>query len=225
MAGDKVPDRGLCALVGARLLPDPVGVRVLLMSSDADTFDTTKELLESGGCEVVRCRENPTSTFVCSGFVGRCPIDEGVAAAVVTGDGSHHEHAEDGASCAVRRRVPLVVAGDLPGHPYGQWAAAEVRDPRRHLLAALREVTAGASPEHSAVAQAAADALIRRWSSTDMTVRAVVHRSDDGSLRAELHCEGDVPEAIVHSLADSARGKLRVYDADAPSVDVSVITP
>jgi hypothetical protein len=192
------------------------------MSNDEGVCESTRELLIEGGCDVVRCKETPASTFVCRGFVGHCPIDDGVAAAVVTGDGLAGVHPEDGASCAVRRRVPLVVAGDLAGHPYGQWAAAEVRDPRRHLLTALAEVTSGASTSHSEVAQQAAMSLVRRWGDDRLQVRVAVYRSEEGRLDAEVVTSCEVSPDLSHNIADRVRSRLRDYDAEAPFIDVSV---
>lgn len=194
------------------------------MSSDDGVYETTRELLEKGGCDVARCKETPASTFVCHGFVGRCPIDDGVAAAVVTGSDSGDGRPEDGASCAIRRRVPLVVAGKLGDHPYGQWAAAEVRDPQRHLLTAIREVTEGASPTHSDVALRAATSMASRWSAGDINFTVAVHRADDGRLSAHVETSRELAPDLQHSLADTVRGRLRVYDAEAPSIDVSVRT-
>jgi len=194
------------------------------MSSDQQSFDETREVLEEGGCDVVRCKETPAPTFACRGFVGRCPIDDGVAAAVVAGKTAIEGHPVDGASCAVRRRVPLVVAGLPADHPYGRWVAAEVRDPRRHLLAAMEEVTTRPSPDHSAIAQSAALVLLARWGQGEVPVRAAVFRAEDGRLRADVRAGRVLPRDLVHSLAETVRSRLRMHDTDAASIDVAVRT-
>jgi len=192
------------------------------MSRDQQSFDETQALLTEGGCDVVRCKETPAGTFACRGFVGRCPIDDGVAAAVVTGEAACEGQTVDGASCAVRRRVPLVVTGPPEDHPYGPWVAAEVRDPRRHLLAALDAVVSQPSPEHSSVAHRAAFELLSRWGSGDVAVRVAVFRAEDGRLRADVRTSRGLSADLAHSLSDRVRAALRRYDADAASIDVGV---
>src|SRR5215831_9597160 len=101
-------------------------MRALLLESDAHAGAHVERALESAGHTVVRCHEAGGPAFPCRALSdpGSCPLDApgGVDVAVVF----RHPHPkptayEDGVTCALRRDVPVVIAGSPLLNPYERW--------------------------------------------------------------------------------------------------------
>ncbi len=134
-------------------------MRVLLLADDEQRFADAFDHLSRAGHEVVVCHDpgSGSGAWPCAGVEGRCPVDEGVDVTVTLRRGGEPRRAtEDGVACSVRHRVPLVVAGDPTGHPFGRWAAAEVAGAGSQLVETVEAVGAAPSSELSALATAAA---------------------------------------------------------------------
>jgi len=96
-------------------------MRTLLMHDLAD--DTPyANALATAGHQVVRCSPNGRPQFPCAGARGDCPLDATVDVAVVVHDRSTDDIApgEAGVVCALRDRIPLVVAGANAHSPFGE---------------------------------------------------------------------------------------------------------
>jgi hypothetical protein len=106
-------------------------MNVLLLESDAHAADEAAARLRAAGHQVERCHEVGLPAFPCNGLLdgGECPLDRGpieVALVVRSHPWPRPSTLEDGVVCALRRGVPLVVAGRALLNPYVDWAAAVV---------------------------------------------------------------------------------------------------
>jgi hypothetical protein len=130
-------------------------MRILLTESDRGAADTAATTLEHAGHQVVRCSHPDEAAFPCRGLhAGDCPLDDqvDVALAVRAEDRPSPTEREAGITCALRQRIPLVVAG-RGDDPFATWEASAVEgaDPAE-LLSALTDAAEGELPAHAAVA-------------------------------------------------------------------------
>jgi len=177
--------------------------------------------LEAHGHRVVVC--HPDGQAVCVGMAGeRCPLDVNhVDAAVVI-----RSHAslcalplEDGAMCAARRGIPLVVGGDPAANPFAAWTAAEEEGSR--VAETVQTIVAAPSPHLSAVATHALQGALAVRSKDTTGARVEVHRRS-GGLHAELLGVRDrLDRAGIAAASVRVAGALRAEDPWVRSVDVS----
>jgi hypothetical protein len=130
----------------------------MLVGTLPGAIDRTEEVLESGGHEVVHCRDEHDGTFPCTALTerGSCPFEASTVDVVVTARDRawpRPSPLEDGAICAIHRFVPLVVHGATALDPFDQWAVAETTTDAE-LLEAVARAAAAPLPEHGAVAAA-----------------------------------------------------------------------
>jgi hypothetical protein len=140
-------------------------MRTLLLhdiTPDAEPADA----LRAAGHEIVRCTGPDERTFPCVGITtGRCPLDGTVDVAVVVHDKPTTGFAsgEAGVVCALRDRVPLVVAGNHTFSPFVELADAVADDVDDLDAACRRAVTAAACRDADAIGAAAGcDATVER---------------------------------------------------------------
>ena len=199
-------------------------MRVLVLEAEPGSAKNAIAELEAEGHSVVRCHEAGMPAFPCSGLTGAsaCPLEgEGVdvALTVRTFARSVPSAHEDGAACALRARVPLVVAGEAGLNPYAGLGATAVGG--RDINAVLNEVVRDSRPEHSQVALAALQASMLANGESSEGLNARVWRT-----KAGLHAVIEMPEATPNRTRDLAAvrvtGALRAYDSNAPQIDVSV---
>lgn len=120
-------------------------MRVLVMAAKGHLIDEITGRLRTAGHDVVRCHDADRPPFPCRGMMGTCPLDAGepVDAALVV----RHEvwprptQFEWGATCAIRRRVPLALAGKVVLNPFEGWIDAFV-DPGEDPVAAIESMVA-----------------------------------------------------------------------------------
>src|SRR5262245_27264927 len=115
-------------------------MRILLIESDPGLAEPTTRTLVQAGHEVVRCTDADGPDFPCVGLAeDACPLDDTVDVAVaVRAEGQPGlTPREFGATCALRRRLPLVVAGGPAGDlaPFARGSVADSEGPT--LLAAV----------------------------------------------------------------------------------------
>jgi len=120
-----------------------MGVKVLVLESDAHAADKATTRLREAGHDVERCHEPGLPSFPCNALLGGgiCPLDrDGIDVTVVVR--SHPwprpSALEDGVVCALRRGLPLVVAGRTILNPYDDWAAVVI-DGVGGIVAAVEE--------------------------------------------------------------------------------------
>lgn len=100
-------------------------MRILVTETHAEAAMPAVRQLTAAGHEVVRCRDDAAPAFPCEGLaVGACPVEAGVdvALTVRVGPPPQPTPREDGAVCALRRHVPLVVSAPEAPNPFADWA-------------------------------------------------------------------------------------------------------
>ena len=136
---------------------------VLVVESEPSAADASIEALESAGHRVVRCHEPGAPAFPCRGLdPGDCPLEHGSVQVVLDVRGKttpHPEPLEDGVSCALRRRLPVVVAGTSAINPFSRFPVLDAS--RQDVVAACERAATGPQAEHQAVADRALDATLR----------------------------------------------------------------
>jgi len=199
-------------------------MRVLVMESDRHVADSAIWSLRRAGHEIVRCHEEDLGAFPCNALCdgGSCPVedDRGVDVALtVRGHAYGRPTAyEDGVSCALRRGVPLVVAGVTAMNPFDKWTTVDASD------AGVVEACEEASTRPiERLAQPARTEIRRRLSArsapadgADVDVRRHGRR-----LAATITLAADAPE-IDGELAVSVAGVLRAKEPSASYIDVAV---
>ena len=198
-------------------------MRVLVLEAEPGAADEPIATLEAGGHEVVRCHEAGETAFPCAGLhdPGACPLEGGVDVALTV---RRHPRSvptphEDGVACALRMRVPLVVAGEADRNPYADLGAIEAGE--RDLESVLAEAVRDARPGHSRVAL---DALRQSLVANDQPTEganARVWRARTG-LHAVLEMAECVPTKVRDMAAVRVTSALREYDRHAAQIDVSV---
>lgn len=199
-------------------------MRVLVLEAEPGAADESIATLEAGGHEVVRCHEAGAAAFPCAGLheAGSCPLDGGgvdVALTVRRHARSVPTPHEDGAACALRMRVPLVVAGEAGLNPYADLGAIEADD--RDLETVLVEAVRDARPDHSRVALDALRASLVANEQPIDGANARVWRARTG-LHAVLEMAESVPTKVRDMAAVRVTSALRQYDRYAAQIDVSV---
>jgi hypothetical protein len=208
-------------------------MRVLVIDDPAGQAAPAVDALQQAGHHVSFCHETDAGVFDCNGMPGHdgCPLDQtGIDVALVGGaTGPTGEPLVDptvrsaGAGCAMRRRVPVVIAG-TPSGATPAWAddvlAPGDPDVVERIDAAARQ---GRIPLIEA-SETAARNVLERNGMGDTPVAARVVR-EEHRLRVMVDVEADLDdrqrERIAVRVADTVRG----IDAWSPSLDVQVSTP
>jgi len=101
---------------------------ILLVESEPRVGEAVSALVTASGHEVLRCHEPAWKAFPCVGMHSLCPLDAGVDAVVVARnrDNAVPSILEDGARCAARAGVPIVLVGPSSKNPYAEWTVATV---------------------------------------------------------------------------------------------------
>lgn len=198
-------------------------MRVLLIESDSRAGDPAVLHLEAAGHDVVLCPDRGEPVFPCRGLFGCCPLDEApvdVALLVRAHPWPRPTPREFGVTCALRRHVPLVVAGMLALNPYERYATT-LRDGDGDVVATCDWAAEAPLPSHGDLAsEALADVLGRAGIDTAGSTATVTRR--EGRLRVSVHAAQPLDHAIAHRAAVRVIGALRRLDRDATGVDVDV---
>jgi hypothetical protein len=125
---------------------------------------------------------------------------------------------EDGVACALRARVPLVVAGRVTLNPYEEWAAEVVED--GDVIGACQRVVSASSRDHSEVARDALREAVLRRSGSAGAADAVVWR-DRSRLRVQLEGVDNLDRSVRGTVATDVAAALRAFDAKIPKIDIS----
>ena len=200
-------------------------MRFLVLEGDEGVADAIDTQLGRAGHETVRCREVAMPAFTCKGMSGgECPLDEGdVDAALYVGvdtGGERGRDGEEGARCALRRRIPLVVTPTGGSSSLEPWAAAVIDD-RTEIAAGLESVARAPLPQHSSVAQGAFAGVLESHGLSPDLADAVVHRRA-GSLRVELQPGIPLPSALLETASVRVAGAIRSFDPFARTIDVAI---
>ena len=166
-------------------------MRVLVLEGEGGAATDAVTELEANGHAVVRCHEPGAPAFPCAGLAGGgCPLEgDGVDVALTVRSAATGAPSptEDGIACALRARVPVVVAGAGDANPY----------------AAFGGTTVGATDLAGALAEVVRDARPDLALSGDFIVG--FPGEDDDDFRATLKLVDDVRYASAYSFKYSAR--------------------
>lgn len=203
-------------------------MRVLLLEGEQGAADAVVRQLGEAGHEVSRCHDRDADSFPCEGMIEgqSCPLDgEGVdVALVVRGDLSPSLTArEDGVRCALRRHIPLVLAGTTEGSPYVGWATA-VHEGVEQITSAVEFAASAALRRHAAAAERAMGDTLTSEQIDPSAVSAVVHRNRN-QLRVTVTSTVGIEQRLADALAVRAQAAVRGLDAYASKVDVVVDAP
>ena len=198
-------------------------MKVLVLEEDTGASCDVALDLVGAGHEIVRCHGADEPAFPCRGITtDRCPLDDGdVAVAVMVqsaGDGTVDGAVEDGARCALRRHIPLVVAGTSERSRLREFATAVVDDPAT-VAAAVGEVGAMPSARHTGVAEGAFAGVLEAHG-LDPTLAAAVVVRRGGDLHVELRPSGPVERAVMEVAAVRVAAALRRFDPFPGVIDV-----
>jgi hypothetical protein len=196
-------------------------LQVLVVESDRGAADEAARELERAGHTVARCHERQADVFPCNGLTpAGCPLERQVVDVVLdvrARPGSQPQPGEDGATCAVRQHVPLVVAGPPATGPYDAYAA--VRLHRTYdVVAACEEAATAPLPRHTEVARAALAEVLGRRGGRE--VSTVTVRRNHGTLVVDVGGLSSADHATRSMAAVRVTGALRALDRHARGVDV-----
>ena len=199
-------------------------VRVLVVEADRRAADVAVGDLRAAGHQVMRCHEADLPAFPCNALCdsGTCPVeaDDGIDVVLDyrTRPYPRPTAFEDGVTCALRRHVPLVVAGTSTLNPFDKWTTVVASDD--DIVECCER--AASLP----VAQLAKPALVevrrrlRLQPAVAEHTKVVVHRSK-GQLDAHVVLP-DEAEEIDGELAVAVAGVLRHHDPYASRVNVAI---
>jgi hypothetical protein len=195
-------------------------MRVLVLGDGAVSRTEITEKLEADGHAVDHCHDPGEAPFPCNGLIeGRgCPLDGGEVEVAVLITGDAPPGADDGARCALRRHIPLVLVGDTQTH-YDGWAATQ----------------ASVDGLDDAIHRAASQPLARHAEAAVRSFRSVLanHELDGSAAGArvlrdgpDLHATLFAPQPLPKEVADMAcvraAGAIRDVDPYARRINVSV---
>ena len=169
--------------------------------------------LRAAGHTVHRCHYERDHGVRCTALRGgSCPLDIApidVAVTVRAVDGTAAMPADDGVLCAIRHKVPVVVAGDVRRHPFED--LPHIRAYAGESILSAVDAATAVLPEHSLVATAEA-----RRRAGDDAIATVSRR--DARLHADVQATSDHPERVGVRVA----GALRAFDPHVRGIDVEV---
>jgi hypothetical protein len=184
-------------------------MRVLLLEGEPGASCEAALDLAAAGHTVARCHSRDEPAFPCRGLTDdACPLDDGDVDAVVVVrgvevlGGPDRDSGEDGARCALRRHVPLVLAGE---------PARSVRTVETAAHAPLRR--------HADTARIAFAAVLEAHGLDSRLADAVVTR-DGGQLHVRLTPSGPVPTAVLEIASVRVAGAIRAVDRHPRIIDV-----
>ena len=187
-------------------------VHVLFSETITTAAGLAASELAAAGHTVHRCHDQRDLGLSCSALRGGdCPLERqpvDVAVSVRTEEGVRAHPGDDGVFCAVRRRVPVVVTGQVRTHPFLRFPHTRPGD--GESLTDAVEHAASTLVQHSEIATAEA----RRCAGPDAT--ATVTRRH-GGLFVEIDHAGDRRDRTAVRVA----GAVRAFDPYVQSIDVS----
>lgn len=204
-------------------------MRVLVLESEPGLANEVVDELQTSGHVVARCHDADAPAFPCRGMEEgqTCPLDEAPTQVAVALDGQLSPDDEpaaghDGARCALRRSVPLVVAGPK-GSALAPWATKTCTTFHPGVVVSAIEEAADTplAPHGVAATDALRSVLEIHGLPTDQATAAVT-QTDDG-LRIALSPGLPELEQRVREVASiRALAKVRELDPHAARVAVCV---
>jgi hypothetical protein len=196
-------------------------MRVLVIDDHHPRAGAAERALREAGHEIRRCHPVDAPAFPCTGMSGTCPVDEGVDAALVMRRvaSAASPPAEDGARCAARADVALVMSGAADPNPYAAWTVATVDDSPAAIITAVARGGTDPVPRLSAlVSDAAVIALAHRGVATDAVTGEVRRRGADLAVTIDP----GVPVDAATASALGVRALAALDGVRASTIDVAV---
>jgi len=197
-------------------------MRVLVVGTLPGPIERAANELSAAGHEVARCHTAGDPPFPCFALQDgeQCPL-EGEPLDVVLDARDRPwprpTALEEGALCALRRHVPLVVTNSVL-NPFEQWTAG-VAVPGA-LAEACEQAAHAPLARHGEIAAAAAAAMLERVGADASSVSATVHRQR-GRLRVHVQLPS-ASRALGTDVVPNILAALRTYDGHATGIDISV---
>ena len=199
-------------------------MEVLVVESESGAANDAVEALEAADHHVLRCHDPGARPFPCAGLdPGECPLDRGTVQVVLDVRGRttpHPEPLEDGVTCALRRRLPVVIAGSSAINPFAQFAVRDAS--HQDVVAACEHAADGPQAEHQTVADRALAATLQNAGSDEPGW------SDVRRTRAGLQVTLFVPAAATARTREMAAvrvaGAVRAFDPHAARIEVQCET-
>lgn len=204
-------------------------MRVLVLESEPGLADEVIDELETSGHLVARCHDADRPPFPCRGMQPgqKCPLDEAPTQVAVALDGQLSPGADpptghDGARCALRRSVPLVVAGPRAA-TLVPWASKTCQTFHPGVVvSAIEEVGDAPLARHGTAATEALCSVLEIHGLPTEDASAEVTQTDDG-LRITLKPGlPDLEQRVREVASIRALAKVRELDPHAPRVGVCV---
>ncbi|HMK63709.1 MAG TPA: hypothetical protein VK386_08835 [Acidimicrobiales bacterium] len=180
--------------------------------------DVARSLLAAGH-RVHVCQDDPHDDHCTELTEGACPLDTApIDVAVAVGD-TVGRHLADGALCAARRRIPLVLADAPADHPLRPWATAQSKS--ADAVATVEAVLARPLRDHTERARQALLQELRRQGSDALAADVTVWRRP-GRLQVELDYQQPITRTQAERLVTHVAQAVRQYDRWAPKLDATV---
>lgn len=197
-------------------------MQVLVNESEPRAAAIAMVQLEALGHQIKRCHApEETQGFPCIGLAtGHCPLEDREVDVVLTVRGASHPSPtplEGGVACALRRRIPVVVAGHTTPNPF---ASFDVVVAEGDLVGTCERTAAARRRDHEAVASKALDWTLRYRDLPIDTAHAAVRRGGDG-LHVTLYMPAETPKIVRHMAAVRVTGALRAFDPFARRIDIA----
>lgn len=178
------------------------------------------EGLRARGHRVHACVQDPADEPCAEVSAGLCPLDAApIDVAVAVGRPPDSQLA-DGAVCAVRRLLPLVLVGAPAEHPLERWTSARA-DVAGEVASTVAEVAQRPLAPHSDAARRALLHELRRHGSDSAVAAVSVHRRD-GGLIVELRHDSVMSHTQAERLAAQVARAVRRHDRWARDIEVTV---
>jgi hypothetical protein len=197
---------------------------VLVLENRPRVAEAASVQLEEAGHRVHRCHDPGDRGFPCRGVASPelCPMEGEIdVALVVRRDVTPRPTpTEDGVSCAIRARVPLVEDGPDVLDPFEPWLAGRV-GPDHDVVAACVAAAHGAfEPLKATILQRIERLLVARG--VDPGDAGCEIERDGSSLRVQLRLPVEVDEPLAQALAVRSLDAVRAAGRTYGRVDVQV---
>jgi hypothetical protein len=199
-------------------------MKVLVLETDRHAADGAIRSLTEAGHEVARCHERDMPAFPCAALCdsGTCPLDDWIDVVLTVRAHPYPRPVatEDGIACALRRHVPLVVAGTSALSPYDRWTTGIVAEDG-DIVRACEEAIAQPLRRHSAVATQEATRIVGEAGLPTEGVTAVAMRRPR-RLVVDVTVPAEADRRLGDVIAVRVAGMVRAVDDDAGIIDVRV---
>jgi hypothetical protein len=177
------------------------------------------DALQRAGHRVHTCLEGSDDEGCRQLVDASCPLDTAPVDVVVEVGTPPRASLDNGALCAVRRRIPLVLADPPADHALGSWAARTTH--AWDVVAVVADVMERPLPDHSEAARRALLHELRRHGRPSNTATVEVFRYP-GRLLVRLSHGPAMSHTEAERLATHVTQAVRGFDRWAPKVDVTV---